>query len=121
MDCTCIYSYQLSLLSLHWLPIAAKGAVYIQDDDCIMTENIELHVVMFTPCIYSTLAAMVVGFTSMRYTARETEGQATVCVDVSNPPNGGALLNFTVALLPEKGVVSCRKMIFFCKLVATEN
>ena len=47
---------------------------------------------------------MTVGFTSKRYTARETEGQATVCVNVI-PPNGGTLLPFTVALLPERGVV----------------
>ena len=68
---------------------------------------------MFTPCIHSTLAAVTVGFTSMRYTARETEGQATVCVDVINPPNGGTLLPFTVALLPERGVVSCRENDIF--------
>ena len=45
--------YQLSLLSLHWLPIAAEGAVYIQDD-YRNPENIELHVVMFTPCTFYT-------------------------------------------------------------------
>ena len=54
--------------------------------------------------VHSTLAAMTVGFTSMSYTARETKGQATVCVDVINPPNGGALQPFIVALLPEIGV-----------------
>ena len=73
----------------------------------VMTENIESHVCLLN--VLSTLAAMAVGFTSMRYTARETEGQATVCVDVINPPNGGAILPFTVALLPERGVVFCTK------------
>ena len=77
----------------------------------VMTENIESHVCLLH--VHSTLAAaMRIGFTSMRYTARETEGQATVCVDVINPPNGGAVLPFIVALLPERGVVYCRKNNF---------
>ena len=52
---------------------------------------------------------MMVGFTSMSYTARETEGQATVCVDVINTPHGGALQRFGVALLPEIGVFLQKK------------
>ena len=68
----------------------------------VMTENIEPHVCLLH--VHSTLAAMTVGFTSMSYTARETKRQATVCVYVINPPNGGALQNFSVALLPARGV-----------------
>ena len=79
----------------------------------VMTENIEPHVCLLH--VHSTLAAMTVGFTSMSYTARETEGQATVCVDVINPPVGGALQPFIVALLPEIGVFYCRKIHIFLR------
>ena len=73
----------------------------------VMTENIEPHVCLLH--VHSILAAMTVGYTSMSYTVRETEGQATVCVDVINSPVGGALQPFIVALLPEIGVFYCRK------------
>ena len=46
---------------------------------------------------------MVIGFNSTSYIAVETDQQATVCVDVLNPPSGGALRPFVVALLPHKG------------------
>ena len=46
---------------------------------------------------------MVIGFNSTSYIATETDQQVAVCVDVLNPPSGGALRPFTVTLLPEKG------------------
>ena len=47
---------------------------------------------------------MVVGFTSTEYTATGTAEGVEVCVEVLNPPSGGALRPFTVALLPHTGI-----------------
>ena len=46
---------------------------------------------------------MIVGFNSTNYTAIETEEVATVCINVQNPPSGGALRPFTVVLIPAQG------------------
>ena len=46
---------------------------------------------------------MIVGFNSTKYTAIEREEVATVCINVQNPPSGGALSPFTVVLIPAQG------------------
>ena len=44
-----------------------------------------------------------VGFSSTSYTVAETSGHITVCVEVFNPPSGGATEEFNVTLLPAEG------------------
>ena len=87
----------------------------------VMTENVVSRVCFLH--VHSTPAAMTIGFTSMRYTARETKGQVTVCVDVINPPVGGALQPFIVAILPEIGVFLQEKnsRYFSAKLTESEK
>ena len=46
---------------------------------------------------------MDVGFDSTTYTTNETTGYANVCVAVTNPPFGGAILPFSVTILPGEG------------------
>ena len=47
---------------------------------------------------------MFVGFSSQTYTAFEMTEHATVCVEVLNPPFGGAIKRFNVSILPEEGI-----------------
>ena len=47
---------------------------------------------------------MVIGFSSVKYTTTESEEVVEVCVDVLNPPSGGALEPFTVSLLTDEGI-----------------
>ena len=49
------------------------------------------------------ISAMEVGFSSTTFTGTETAGYATVCVQLLNPPSGGAVRPFSVTLLPEEG------------------
>ena len=46
--------------------------------------------------------AMEIGFRSEEFTAKESDGKATVFVDILNSPEG-ALEPFTVALVPVEG------------------
>ena len=46
---------------------------------------------------------MSVGFTYTTYTGTETAGDAKVCVEVLNPPSGGAIQPFSVTVLPGEG------------------
>ena len=48
---------------------------------------------------------MTVGFNSTFYVATEKEGQVTLCVEVLNTDNVGALQPFTVALRPVQGIL----------------
>ena len=52
---------------------------------------------------YGSFSEIVVGFSSVEYTAYERDGHATVCVQVLNSPSEGALRPFSVSLLPEEG------------------
>ena len=59
----------------------------------------------------------------MMYTVTETEGHASVCVEVLNSPDDGALHSFTVVLLPEQGMFGCMcsiKTFYSCKLTYIE-
>ena len=47
---------------------------------------------------------MIVGFTSKTFTGTETDGFATVSVQVLTSSSGGALKSFDITLLPEKGI-----------------
>ena len=65
---------------------------------------------MFIPTHYLTDKTMltpgtIVGFTSTTYTGSETSGDFAVCVEVLNPPSGGATQPFNVTLLPAEGWV----------------
>ena len=54
---------------------------------------------------------MFVGFSSQTYTAFEITERATVCVEVLNPPFGGAIKRFNVSILPEEGII-----VYICLL-----
>ena len=56
---------------------------------------------------------MIVGLSSLDYTTIEASEVATVCVDVLNPADVGALRPFTVALLPEQGNLALFLKPFF--------
>ena len=47
---------------------------------------------------------MFVGFSSQTFEITE---RATVCVEVLNPPFGGAIKRFSVSILPEEGKIVC--------------
>ena len=44
---------------------------------------------------------------TLPYTAFEITERATVCVEVLNPPFGGAIKRFNVSILPEEGIIVC--------------
>ena len=47
---------------------------------------------------------MSVGFNSTTFTGTETVGHAVVCVEVLNPPSGGAIQPFSLTILPGEGL-----------------
>ena len=49
---------------------------------------------------------MFVGFSSQTYTAFEMTEHVTVCVEVLNPPFGGAIKGFNVCIQPEEGTLA---------------
>ena len=63
---------------------------------------------LFFPCLISlltklqccTLSGTVVGFSSATYTGTETSGNVAVCIQILNPPFGGATKQFDAILLP---------------------
>ena len=46
---------------------------------------------------------MEIGFSSTTFTGTETDGYARVCVELTNPPFGGAVAPLHVTMLPEDG------------------
>ena len=60
---------------------------------------------------YLLFIDMFVGFSSQTYTAFEITERATVCVEVLNPPSGGAIKRFNVSILPEEGII-----VYICLL-----
>ena len=53
---------------------------------------------------YIIISVMSVGFTSTTYTGTETTGDAKVCVEILNPPSGGAIQPFSVTILSGEGI-----------------
>ena len=68
----------------------------------MVTFSIVLIALNETQCL---LLDMEVGFAATEYVADGASGHVAVCVEVLNPPSGGAIQPFIVALLPEKGLI----------------
>ena len=60
---------------------------------------------------------MFVGFSSQIYTAFEMTEHVTVCVEVLNPPFGGAIKGFDVCIQPEEGILYI-SIHFLCMHIA---
>ena len=56
-----------------------------------------------SPFVNIIFTVMSIGFNSNTYNTTETEGRVSVCVDVLNPADVGALQPFIIALIPEQG------------------
>ena len=59
------------------------------------------------------ISVMSVGFTSTTFTGTETVGHAPVCVEVLNPPSGGAIQPFSLTILPGEGIYIHSKGLYF--------
>ena len=55
---------------------------------------------------------MVVGFSSTEYPVTGAAGHVMICVDIFNPPSGGALRPFNVAILGKVNKISVHKQHF---------
>ncbi|CAI8006271.1 hypothetical protein GBAR_LOCUS4624, partial [Geodia barretti] len=51
-----------------------------------------------------TPSGTVVGFSSATYTGTETSGNVAVCIEILNPPSGGATKPFDAILLPAQSI-----------------
>ena len=52
---------------------------------------------------FSVLSDMIVGFGGTEYSVAGDDDSVSVCVMVTNPPFGGALRPFTIAIHPVEG------------------
>ena len=69
---------------------------------CPLTIGVSVPMIM----IAFFIIVMSVGFNSPTFTGTETVGHARVCVEVLNPPSGGAIQPVSLTILPGKG--SCQ-------------
>lgn len=93
-------SLELSSEMDQWIQLGSVTTdITVTDDDgmndAYFRTNFNCHIVILCP-------DMLVGFSSSVYTTTETEGQVSVCVEVTNSFNGKALRPLTVAILPDE-------------------
>ena len=55
---------------------------------------------------FSVISDMIVGFGGTEYSVAGDDDSVSVCVMVTNPPFGGALRPFTIAIHPVEGKTS---------------
>ena len=100
-------------------PFAAYLAI-VMDNDREWLSLITLLKLIAKQCLTArnSFSAMVVGFTSTTFTGTETAGHATVCVEVLNPPSGGAVRPFSITMTPQEGssmaYSNVESRYFFC-------
>ena len=58
------------------------------------------------PVSFSVISDMIVGFGGSEYSVAGDDDSVSVCVMVTNPPFGGALRPFTIAIQPVEGKTS---------------